>query len=117
MVHFLGSRSDVPQILQQLDAFVYATDHDTFGIAVVEAMAAGVPVFVNDNEVMVEVTRGGEWATLYQTNNTEDLWQHFGTFICNRDAYKQQAKHIAQQVRQHYSIEHHLQQLYEVYKR
>lgn len=117
MVHFLGSRSDVPQILQQLDAFVYATDHDTFGIAVVEAMAAGVPVFVNDNEVMMEVTRGGEWATLYQTNNTEDLWQHFGTFIRNRDAYKQQAKHIAQQVRQHYSIEHHLQQLYEVYKR
>ncbi len=117
MVHFLGSRNDVPQILQQLDAFVYATDHDTFGIAVVEAMAAGVPVFVNDNEVMVEVTRGGEWATLYQTNNTEDLWQHFGTFIRNRDAYKQQAKHIAQQVRQHYSIEHHLQQLYEVYKR
>lgn len=117
MVHFLGSRNDVPQILQQLDAFVYATDHDTFGIAVVEAMAAGVPVFVNDNEVMVEVTRGGEWATLYQTNNAEDLWLHFGTFIRNGDACKQQAQHIAQQVRQHYSIEHHLQQLYEVYKR
>ena len=115
-VHFLGSRNDVPQILQQLDAFVYATDHDTFGIAVVEAMAAGVPVFVNDYEVMTEITHNGEWATLYKTHNTDDLWQRFETFIENRENAKQQAVRIAQQVRQHYSIAHHLQQLYAVYK-
>ncbi len=33
-VHFLGTRNDVPAILQNIDAFVYSTDHDTFGIAV-----------------------------------------------------------------------------------
>lgn len=115
-VHFLGSRSDVPQILRQMDAFVYATDHDTFGIAIVEAMAAGVPVFVNDNEVMAEVTHHGAWATLYKTHDTEDLWQRFNRFVHNREAYRQQACQTARQVRQHYSIEHHLQQLYEVYR-
>jgi len=115
-VHFLGSRNDVPQILQQLDAFVYATDHDTFGIAVVEAMAAGVPVFVNDYEVMTEVTHNGKWATLYKTNDTEDLWRHFAEFAGHREAFRQQAKQVAREVRQHYSIAHHLQQLYDVYK-
>ena len=63
-VSFLGSRNDVPLLLPQLDAFVYATDHDTFGIAVVEAMLAGVPVIVNDWEVMREISDEGKYVTL-----------------------------------------------------
>ena len=66
-VSFLGSRNDVPAILHQLDAFMYATNHDTFGIAVVEAMAVGVPVFVNDWKVMAEITDNGKYATLYKS--------------------------------------------------
>lgn len=115
-VHFLGSRNDVPQILHRLDAFVYATDHDTFGIAVVEAMAAGVPVLVNDHEVMKEVTHNGEWATLYRTGDTEDLWQHFSLMTQDPAGAKRKAEANAQIVRQQYSIAHHLQQLYDVYK-
>ncbi|MGC3976993.1 MAG: glycosyltransferase family 4 protein [Paludibacteraceae bacterium] len=40
-VSFLGIRNDVPEILSELDVFIYSTEHDTFGIAVAEAMAAG----------------------------------------------------------------------------
>ncbi len=116
-VHFLGSRSDVPQILHQLDAFVYATDHDTFGIAVVEAMAAGVPVFVNDYGVMTEITNQGEWATLYQTGDIDDLLCRFLEFYANPDAVQQKAVLAAAAVRERYSILSHLQQLYVLYSR
>ena len=54
-VYFLGGRGDVPALLKVMDGFVYSSVHDTFGIAVVEAMAAGLPVVVNDYEVMKEV--------------------------------------------------------------
>ena len=54
-VHFMGSRNDVPSILKTIDGFVYSTEHDTFGIAVIEAIAAGLPVVVNDWPVMKEV--------------------------------------------------------------
>jgi len=83
-VLFLGSRTDIPQILDQLDAFVYATDHDTFGIAVVEAMAVGVPVFVNDWEVMKEITVDGKYATLYKTKDEKDLLREFMLFLQNK---------------------------------
>lgn len=116
-VHFLGSRSDVPQILHQLDAFVYATDHDTFGIAVVEAMAAGVPVFVNDYGVMTEITNQGEWATLYRTGDTDDLLPRFLDFYANPAAARQKAALAASAVRERYSILSHLQQLYALYSR
>jgi len=114
-VHFLGSRGDVPQILHQLDAFIYATDHDTFGIAVVEAMAAGVPTFVNDYGVMKEITHQGEWATLYKTGDTEDLLAHFLSFCENQTTAKEQSRKTAATIRETYSMAAHLKQLNALY--
>jgi glycosyltransferase involved in cell wall biosynthesis len=114
-VHFLGSRNDVPAIVENIDAFIYSTDHDTFGIAVVEAMAAGVPVFVNDWEVMIEITNNGEWATIYKTKDEQDLLEKFSIFLQNRDEYAEEAKKTMKLVREKFSIEHHIQELEKVY--
>lgn len=46
-VIYLGSRVDVPDILASLDVFFLPTRAETFGIVVIEAMAAGVPVVVS----------------------------------------------------------------------
>lgn len=43
-VHFLGHRDDVPAILATLDAFVICSDREGMSNAMLEAMAAGVPV-------------------------------------------------------------------------
>ncbi len=115
-VHFLGARNDVPGILKQLDAFVYATDHDTFGIAVIEAIATGVPTFVNDWEVMREITQEGTLATLYRTNDMVDLFKHFADFMQHQTAYQKAAQQAAKMVRQKYSIETHINRLYELYQ-
>ncbi|MGN0187159.1 MAG: glycosyltransferase family 4 protein [Paludibacteraceae bacterium] len=114
-VHFVGSRNDVPHILRQIDAFVYATDHDTFGIAVVEAIAAGIPVFVNDWGVMREITHNGEWATLYRTNDIQDLLRQFICFIDHRETFRQHAVANAEYVQHEYSIEQHLSSLKRLY--
>lgn len=114
-VSFLGVRNNVPDILFQLDAFVYATEHDTFGIAVVEAMASGIPVFVNDWEVMREITMEGKLATLYKTKDEKDLLEKFMLFLQNKETYKQNAVNIAEIVKEKYSIELHIENLTEVY--
>jgi glycosyltransferase involved in cell wall biosynthesis len=114
-VSFLGVRNDVPLILQQLDAFVYSTDHDTFGIAVVEAMAVGLPVFVNDWEVMKEVTDNGQLATLYKSKDETDLLREFMLFLQDKAAYQIKAKEAAVVVRTKYSIEEHIRGLKIVY--
>ncbi|TXS35390.1 glycosyltransferase [Streptomyces sp. t39] len=43
-VRLLGERSDVPALLSAMDAFVSASREEAFGLAVVEALAAGLPV-------------------------------------------------------------------------
>ena len=115
-VSFLGSRNDVPRILHQLDAFIYSTNHDTFGIAVVEAMATRVPVFVNDWGVMTEITDGGKYATLYKTKDEQDLLREFMLFLQNKAVFLTKAKEAAVFVCNNYSIEKHIENLKEVYK-
>lgn len=114
-VHFLGARSDVPALLASWDAFLYATDHDTFGIAVVEAMAAGLPVFVNDFAVMREITHQGQWAQLYKTKDPAHLLQVFRAFLQDRTEARARAQEAARAVRQAYSLPRHLSALNHLY--
>ena len=47
-VMFLGSRSDVPDLLQAMDVFVFPSLYEGLGIAAVEAQAAGLPCIMSD---------------------------------------------------------------------
>jgi glycosyltransferase involved in cell wall biosynthesis len=115
-VKFVGSRPDVPAILPQLDAFIYSTDHDTFGLAVVEAIASGIPVFVNDLEVMKEITENGKQANLYRTKNEFDLLDKFLLFLEQQEIFKKAALENAKWIRKTYSIQKHIFRLFDVYR-
>lgn len=115
-VLFLGGRSDVPAFLQNMDAFVYSTAHDTFGIAVVEAVAVGIPVFVNDWEVMKEITEEGKYATIYKTKDETDLFQKFMLFLQDKESYNLIAKENATNIIGKFSIQQHLDATTLVYK-
>ena len=55
-VVFWGPRSDVPELLGQMDVFAFSTTRDEgFGIALIEAMAAGLPVVASDVPACREV--------------------------------------------------------------
>ncbi len=116
-VHFLGSRDDVPALLSGLDAFIYCSEHDTFGIAVLEAIASGIPVFVNDWEVMSEITDNGKLATVYKTGSIEDLYEKFSCFIQNKEPLLEKANEGAKYVRDIYSIGRHINNLYDIYSK
>ena len=115
-VLFLGVRADVPNILSQSDAFLYTSEHDTFGIAVVEAIASGIPVFVNDWDVMREITEDGKLVNLYKSKDEEDLLEKFMLFLQNKKAYKEQAVENAKMIRNKFGIEKHISELRTLYQ-
>lgn len=119
-VVFMGQRNNVPELLHEMDGFVYASANDTFGIAVIEALAAGLPVVVNDLEVMMEITNQGEWARLYTSDNVEDCARAIRSLVedyqQSATALNEQCQTIAQGVRDRYSIGKHIQTIYSIYQ-
>lgn len=46
-LHFLGSRPDVPALLQAADVFVFPSQREGYGLALVEAQMAGLPALAS----------------------------------------------------------------------
>ena len=120
-VHFLGGRGDVPALLKAMDGFVYSSVHDTFGIAVVEAMAVGLPIVVNDYAVMKEVCGENENnAVIYfKSKDVEDCAAAIEKLLAEltspSDQFINQCANNAQGVRNRYSIEAYITRLYHIY--
>ena len=99
-----------------MDLFFYATEHDTFGIAVIEALASGLPVLVNDWDVMKEITCEGKYATLFRTDDIEDCLDRIRSFAGMRADARKITPETMEAVRNRYSIEKHILELNELYR-
>lgn len=83
--HFVGSRSDINDILNSLDVFVYSSNHDSFGLAVIEAMISGLPVVINDLDSLLEITNEGKFAFVFKSKNENSLVDAICNLLSNRE--------------------------------
>ena len=73
-VIFLGVRRDIPALLAELDVFIWpALELEGFGIALAEAMAAGVPIVATDVGACREVLDSGRCGLLVEPGSPEAL--------------------------------------------
>ena len=63
-VQFLGMRDDVPDLLPGFDTFVLSSLHEGLSIALVEALAAGVPIVATRVGGIPELVTHGEYGLL-----------------------------------------------------
>ena len=63
-VELLGRRADVPELLAAFDIFALASEREEMPVAVLEAMAAGLPVVAADTGGLAEMVVEGETGLL-----------------------------------------------------
>ena len=56
----LGSRRDIRRLLTGSDLFVFPSTGEAFGIAVIEAMAVGLPIITTNVDGLAEIVRDGQ---------------------------------------------------------
>jgi len=72
-VRFLGSRSDVPELLGASDVLVHCTHTEGFPNVLIEGMAAGIPVVTTDIPVCREILADGRCGMLVPPRDSQAL--------------------------------------------
>ena len=81
-VRFLGQVPDIRHYFRAFDLFVLSSDHEPFGMVLLEAMAADVPVFATDCGGAPEVV--GDPDHLFALGNSAELAACLRTYFANR---------------------------------
>lgn len=100
---FLGSRSDVPELLGEAEVFVLSTHTEGLPVSIIEAMASGLPVVASDIPPCREVLDGGRGGILFPVGDAHRLAQYLVRLLGNEDfLHRYQAASRARAV--HYEI-------------
>lgn len=81
MVHFLGLRSDIPEILASSDIFCYTSNWEGFPNALLEAMATGLPVITTDFDGVRELVTGPDMGTIVPLNDADAAVTAIGRYL------------------------------------
>lgn len=115
-VHFLGPRSDVPDLLAELDVFVFSSLHEGLPLAVSEAMLAGVPMVVSNIEPLLEATRNGEFAEIFPVRDHCVLSDKLFSLLQNQRLRADLASRAKEFACENFSIQAHLRELRALYE-
>jgi glycosyltransferase involved in cell wall biosynthesis len=104
LVQFLGTRDDVPELMGASDIVIHATHSEGFGMVVIEAMAAGVPVISTDVPACREVLDGGRCGLLVPLSDPVALAEAIRKVLDDEALRTQLVQAAAERVRSHYHI-------------
>jgi glycosyltransferase involved in cell wall biosynthesis len=104
-VHVLGPRPDVPSLMQALDAFAMPSIWEGFGIVLLEAMAAGLPIVASRVATIPEVVVDGETGLLVPAGDAGALAEALATLA--DDPQRAQTMGVAgrERLRRYFSID------------
>ncbi|MBM4045270.1 MAG: glycosyltransferase family 4 protein [Planctomycetes bacterium] len=113
---FLGHRDDVPDVLAALDVSVLPSLGEGLPRALMESMAAGVPVIGTELDGIVELLDRGRVGLLVPPRNPEALANAMFTLLTQREQAKRLAAEGRHRVEAHYSKEHMIAETERVYE-
>jgi len=105
-VKLMGTRRDIPELLGQMDAFVFSAKYDEgLGVALIEAMAAGVPIIATNVGACREVSQDGLWAKLISAGDPSEMAQAITAVIKNPAENGEQRKGAERRASESFSID------------
>lgn len=103
---FFGNRTDVASLLGQTDVFAFSTTRDEgFGIVLIEAMAAGIPIVATDVAACREVLANGEAGLLVAPSDADALALALCNVLNAPELRARMSSNSLRRVRAEYSIE------------
>lgn len=113
-VEFLGNVIDIPEFFSKIDLFVLPSRFEGFGIALIEAMAAKIPVVASDVDGPREIIGNNEYGILFENGNYIELADKIRYAIENLDNID--TDKISEYINDKFDIKTMTNKLYELYE-
>ena len=114
---FLGSVPNTRNVLQALDLFVLPSHNEGFGIAIIEAMAARLPVVASDSGGIPEIIESEELGWLVPVKNHEALADSMAVVFSDAKFAQIVADNGARRVREAFSPAKYVEKLEELWQK
>lgn len=114
-VHFTGWLEDVAPLLSALNVFVSASRNESFGLAIVEAMACGAPVVATATEGAREIIEDEASGALVSIGDVEALAVAVCAMLEDADKRKRMSSHALQTVRERFSLTRMVEETEKIY--
>lgn len=115
-VEFLGTRDDIPSLMQSASALLHCSGNEAFGWVVVEAMAAGLPVIAADVDGPREIIVSGQTGDLIPVGDIAGFASAIRRVLAGGVQIKEQVKRANQEVRQRFSAHTMAESTADVYR-
>ncbi|HLZ34215.1 MAG TPA: glycosyltransferase [Nitrospira sp.] len=115
-VVFAGVRRDIPRLLPLFDVFVLPSLYEGFGIAILEAMAAGRPVVATTVGGIPEFVRQGETGILVKPGDAASLANAISSLLQHPEQAREMGLRGQKVVRDHFGIATVVRQHEQVYE-
>jgi N-acetyl-alpha-D-glucosaminyl L-malate synthase BshA len=80
-VHFLGAQESLEDVLPLGDVFLLPSEHESFGLAALEAMSCGVPVVATSEGGTREIIRHGQNGFVHPPRDVEGMSSTIGALL------------------------------------
>jgi len=112
----VGRIDDATRLLVELDLFVSASRSEGFGLAIIEAMASGVPVVATRSAGACEIIEDGETGRLVPIGDARSLAETILRLLGDREERERLRRQALGVVRQRFSLERMVEETEKVYR-
>jgi len=103
-VHFLGLRTDIPDVLRAMDVFVLSSDYEGNPLSVMEAMAAGLPVVTTAAGGVPDLLEHGRQGLIVPLGNVQVLSIAMSLLVEDREHRQSLGRAAARRARENFDV-------------
>ena len=116
-VSLIGRMDDISDLFCALDVFVSASHSESFGLAIVEAMAAGTAVVATQTDGAQEIIEDGKSGILVPIGAAQTMANEIGRLLVDRRRRDELADNARAHVSERFSLERMVDETEQVYER
>jgi len=116
-VHFLGHCERVPLVLRSADVFVMTSKFEPYGVALLEAKAAGLPVAATAVNEVPEIVPDGRCGLLVPSGDVEKLAAVFVRLAVGAELRRRLGQESLREARERHDLRKTLMQYQDLYDR